>query len=538
LPQTFDSSSSYSFMQTRLNTWYENRRRPYAGFILIFVVLKVSLNLLAISRFGFQRDELLHLALADHMGWGYKDVPPFIALLAKISTVVFGNSIFAARIFPTICSGFIIWLTGLITVEFGGKKFAIALACLALIFSPAFAASGYLFEPVVFDQLWWVLAVWLLIKYINTSSAKYLYILGAVVGIGLLTKYTMAFFTGALIIALIISKQRKLLLSWHIIIAASIALLIFLPNLIWQFQYHLPVITHMKTLQQQQLQLIKPSDFILQQLVDNGVALFAWLTGFMFLLFSPGLQRFRFLAFAFILIFAFYVVMNGKNYYLFGAYPMLFAAGGYGIESWLKTRAYALQAVVIALFTLPNLLIFPIALPVLPLDQTIAFFKARQKQFPFFNFVAVWDDQKIHPITQNYGDMLGWDELTAKVAKVWQSLTPDQQKHTQLYADNYGEAGAINHFGKQYNLPAVICLNSNFALWAPDNLDGQYIIYVDEQGGKNVEKLQLNLESYRKTDSVENPLSVEKGTAIFLLVHPKPALNEQYQKALAVQRSK
>src|ERR1700761_6121723 len=161
---------------------YQNRRSTYASFILIFVIIKIGLNLLAISHFGFHRDELLHLVLADHLDWGYKEVPPFIALLAKISNTIFGTSVFAARIFPTLFSGMIIWLTGLITLEFGGKKFAIALACLAMIFAPAFAASGYLFQPVVFDQFWWVLTVWLLTKYCNTSAPKYLYFLGLAVG--------------------------------------------------------------------------------------------------------------------------------------------------------------------------------------------------------------------------------------------------------------------------------------------------------------------------------------------------------------------
>src|SRR5471030_2471498 len=156
---------------------YRNRKSTYVYFILIFVFIKVILNLFAIGHYGFHRDEFLHLVLADHLDWGYKEVPPFIAVLAKISSTVFGDSVFAARIFPTIFSGLIIWFTGLITVELGGKRFAIALACLALIFSPAFAASGYLFQPVVFDQLWWVFTVWLLVRYCNTSAVKYLYVL-------------------------------------------------------------------------------------------------------------------------------------------------------------------------------------------------------------------------------------------------------------------------------------------------------------------------------------------------------------------------
>ncbi len=515
---------------------YQNRRSTYASFILIFVLVKISLNLLAISNFGFHRDEFLHLVLADHLDWGYKEVPPFIALLAKITTTVFGNSVFAARIFTTICSGLIIWFTGLITVELGGKKFAIALACLAMIFSPAFAASGYLFQPVVFDQLWWVMAVWLLTKYCNTSSVKYLYWLGAVVGLGMLTKYTMAFFTFSLIFGIAISKQRKMLLNRHIIGAALLALVIFLPNLIWQLTHHMPVVTHMKTLQKEQLDYIKPSDFIIQELMVNGIALFVWLTGFIFLLFSTRLHKFQFLGIAFVLIFTFLLVMNGKSYYLFGAYPMLFAAGGFGFERWLKASGYVLRGVTIAIFTIPNLLLFPMVLPVLPLNETLAFFTFADQNLSFMRFAVTWEDHKVHKTTQDYADMLGWDEMTVLVVKAYRSLTPEQQKHTQIYADNYGEAGAINYLGKPYHLPEVISLASSFTLWAPDHLNGQYIIYVDDKGGGNVNSFKSCLESYRKVGEVENPLAREKGTAVLILVHPGPALNERYTKELAWKR--
>jgi hypothetical protein len=515
---------------------YQNRRSTYSSYILIFVFIKIGLNLLAIAHFGFHRDEFLHLVLADHLAWGYKEVPPFIAVLAKVSSVVFGDSVFAARMFPTIFSGLIIWFTGLITVELGGKKFAVALACLALIFSPAFAASGYLFQPVVFDQFWWVIAVWLLTKYSNTSSVKYLYWLGVVVGLGILTKYSMAFFTFALIFGLLISKQRKMLQNRHMIGAAIIAIIIFMPNLIWQFQHHMPVFTHMKTLQKEQLDFNKPSEFIKQELMVNGITVFLWLTGLIFLLLSFRLHKFQYLAIAFVLIFTFLMVMNGKSYYLFGAYPMLFAAGAFGFERWLKASGYALRGLAIALFTLPNLLLFPLVLPVLPLNQTLDAFSFANKNLPFLRFLSTWEDHKLHSTSQDYADMLGWDEMAAKVAKAWQSLTPEQQKYTQIFADNYGEAGAIHHYGKQYHLPDVISLNSSFTLWAPDNLDGQYIIYVDDQGGGNIKTFASALESYSKFGEVENALAREKGTAIFILVHPKPALNQRYTKELARKR--
>jgi hypothetical protein len=515
---------------------YKNRKSTYASFILIFVFIKVGLNLLAISHFGFHRDELLHLVLADHLDWGYKEVPPFIALLAKITSSLFGNSVFAARIFPTIFAGLIVWFTGLITVELGGRKFAITLACLAIIFSPAFVASEYLFQPVVFDQLWWVLAVYLLCKYSNTCSVKYLYLLGAVIGVGILTKYTMAFFTFALLFAILISKQRKMLYNRHMLGAALLALLIFSPNLIWQLTHHIPFFTHMHNLREQQLEYIVPSEFIIQQLLVNGIALFVWLTGFVFLLFSFRLHKFQFLAFAYILIFVFLLVMSGKNYYIFGAYPMLFAAGGFGFERWLKTSGYTLRGLAVAVFTLPNLLLFPLLLPVLPINTTLAVFRFAHKNLPFLGFVNTWGDGKVHATTQDYADMFGWDEIAAKVNTAWKSLTPEQQKHTQIYADNYGEAGAVHHFGKQYNLPDVISLNSSFQLWAPDSLNANYIIYVDDKGGGNINSFKGWFKSCKKIGEVDNPLAVEKGTGIFLISFPDSRLNNRYSKELAWKR--
>ncbi|MGZ3812103.1 MAG: ArnT family glycosyltransferase [Mucilaginibacter sp.] len=516
---------------------YKNNRSKYSSFILIFVAIKVGLNMLAMSHFGFQRDELLHLALGDHLDWGFKEVPPFIALLAKISTTVFGESVFATRVFSTLFSGLIIWFTGQIVIELGGRKFAITLACMALIFSPAFAASGYLFQPVVFDQLWWVLTAYLIIRYINTSAPIYIYLLGAVVGVGLLTKYTMAFFAIALILGLLITKQRRILWTRHVLIAVLIAFLIFLPNLIWQFQHHLPVVTHMKNLRSQQLEYIAPSDFIKQQLMVNGISLFIWLIGFGFLLFSIRLRKYQFLAFAFIIIFIFLLEMNGKAYYLFGAYPMLFATGGYGFERWLKARAYIMRTAVVLLFTLPNLMLFPLVLPFLPLEQTLATFRFVARNIPALRFAATWEDHKVHPLTQDYGDMFGWDEMTDKVAKAYYSLTPEQQKNTQIYADNYGEAGAVHHFGKKYHLPDVVSLNSSFTLWAPDNLNAHYIIYVDDQDGGNIKTFATYLDSYTKIGEVESPYAREKGTGVFLLINSKPEkLNDRYKKELAKKR--
>jgi 4-amino-4-deoxy-L-arabinose transferase-like glycosyltransferase len=496
-----------------------SKRPDYNWLILLFVGLKIVLNLFAMPHFGFHCDELLHLALADHLDWGYKEVPPFIAVLAYLSIKLFGTSVFAARVFTTLCSGLIIWLTGQITVELGGRKFAITLACLSIIFAPAFAASGYLFQPVVFDQFWWVLAVWLLVKYINTQSVTFLYLLGAAVGFGMLTKYSMAFFTFALLFAVLISKQRKILYTKHLFGAVLVATLIFLPNIIWQYTHHFPFITHMKTLERLQLNYNKPADFITQQFLDNGIALFVWLLGFFFLLFSFRLRKFQFIAFAYVLIFLFLIVMKGKAYYLFGAYPMLFAAGGFAFERMLKSSRPVLRTAMVLLFTIPNLLLFPIVLPVLTINQTLAWFKF-SSNLHFMDFTVTWEDQKKHATTQDYADMFGWEEMAQKAAKAYHSLTPEQQKQTIIFGGNYGEAGALHHYAKQYGLPDVLSLNSSFTLWAPDKIQMKYLIYIDD----NADELTPFFGKAQKIGEVENPLAVEKGTSIYLYTDPKPAL--------------
>jgi hypothetical protein len=512
-----------------------SKRPNYNWLILLFVGIKIILNLLAIAHFGFHRDELLHLVLADHLDWGYKEVPPLIAVLSYITVHVFGTSVFAARILTTLCAGLIVWLTGQITLELGGRKFAISLACISLIFAPAFVASGYLFQPVVFDQFWWVLAVWLLVKYVNTQQAKYVYWLGAAVGFGMLTKYTMAFFTFALILGILISKQRRILFTRHVLIAALIATLIFLPNAIWQFAHHLPFITHMRTLDEQQLRYNNPAGFIIQQFLVNGTALFVWLAGFFFLLFSFRLRKFQFLVFAYLLIFLFLVLMHGKQYYLFGAYPMLFAAGGFAFERLLKSWRPALRNTIAVLLIAPNLLLLPVLLPVLPLNQTLAWFRFTGKMH-FFDFAITWEDHKKHATTQDYADMFGWDEMAKKVAAAYHQLTPGQQKQTIIFGSNYGQAGALHQYARQYNIPDVVSLNSSFALWAPDSLHFKYMIYVDNHFHSDISALTPMVGSVRKLGEIEAPFAVEKGTGIYLLTDPKPALLERYAQELAKKR--
>jgi len=286
----------------------------------------------------------------------------------------------------------------------------------------------------------------------------------------------------------------------------------------------------MKTLQKQQLDYISPGDFIKQQLIVNGTELFVWLIGFVFLLFASRLKKFRFLAFAYLLIFIFMLKMNGKNYYLFGAYPMLFAAGGFAFERLIKVRYLALRAFAVALFILPNMVLLPFFLPIIPLKQTLAAIRFYTQYIPPVRFAVTWEDHKQHPLTQDYADMFGWEEMVSKTAKIYNRLSSKEKAHTAIIADNYGEGGAFEHFGPIYHLPAVVCLNSSFALWAPNQFSPQNIIYISDD--KDISDLTPVVGSSKLVDEVSDPMSREFGTGIFLLKNVKPGLGEIYRQHL------
>lgn len=501
------------------------KRKPReVKLILFFCIIKFLLLLFAINNYGFHRDELLYMALGEHLDWGYKEVPPFIAVISRISAFLFGDSLIAIRIFPAIASILIIWITGLLVLVMKGKRLAIIITCSAMIISPAFLASGYLFQPVVFDQLFWVLSAYLTVKYVQTHQNIYIYLLGATFGFGMLNKYTMAFFAFALIAALLISQQRKLLLNRAWLYAFFIAFIIFLPNLLWQINHNFPIFTHMKELKEEQLNHINSKDFLIQLLVIHATASFLWLLGLLYIFIGKSNKRYILIGISFILLISVLFVLQGKVYYSFGAFPMLFAAGGIGIQKLLNPLRPVFQYSIITLWLAPTALLVPIAVPILNFNSTLKFFELTTNAG--LNFIVKWEDQKEHATTQDYADMLGWEEMTEYASKAYHSIPTKEQSQTTILADNYGQAGAILHFRAKYNLPEPVSLNSSFALWAPDSIPTKYIIIITN----NVDEISKAYGSNKKIGEINNPYAREKGTGIYLLSNPKIDIQPFYAK--------
>ena len=506
-------------------SFYRRNRKEFS-FILIFTFIKLALHFAANSNFGFHRDELLYMALGEHLDWGYKEVPPFIAFISWLSVHIFGDSVFAARILSTLFGALIVYLTGLTVLALGGKRFAISIACLGVIVSPAFLGSGYLFQPVVFDQFFWVLAAYLIIRFIKTYQVEYLYGLGVAAGLGMTNKYSMAFYLLALISAILLTPQRKIFLNKAWLLAAGIALLIFLPNLIWQINNQFPVIRHMKELKDTQLDFINPFDFTLQQLLIHATASVIWITALFIYFFSRSLRQFRFLGIAYILLIVLLIFLQGKSYYSFGAYPVLFALGGIALSRLLSHLPGGLQYASLAIILIPSLLILPIVVPVLSFNTTLQFFEFTSNKLNL-KFPVKWEDQELHATTQDYADMLGWEELAIGASKSFDLIPESDREHTTIFANNYGQAGAIDRFRKKYNLPATVCLNSSYALWSPESIKTRHLIYINDE---YPDDLHPAYKKVIKVAEIENPYAREKGTKVFLLSYPVKSILPIYRK--------
>jgi hypothetical protein len=503
---------------------FYRRHKKEIHLILFFVALKLGLHFLANSRFGFHRDELLYIALGQHLDWGFREVPPFIAGVSWLSNTLFGDSVFGFRIFSTLASATIVLLTGLMVLAMNGKRPAILMACLAVTFSPAFLASGYLLQPVVFDQLFWTAAAFLVVVYITTHKTRYILLLGIVAGLGMMTKYTMAAFLLALFIGLLMTPQRKFLWNRNWLLATAIGLLIFLPNLIWQVRNDLPVVRHLRELKQTQLDHILPQEFLIQSFLVHGTLGLVAIFGLFYILVSKRNNRFRFIGISFILLIGLMLLLKGKVYYAFGAFPMLFAAGGmayqYAARRLSGTFATGSQVLLVA----PCLLFIPVVIPILPVETTLRFFQLMRASD--LTFPLKWEDQRLHATTQDYGDMFGWQDMADYSVRAYNQIPADERRFTTLIADNYGQAGALDHLGKS-RLPRTVCLNSSFALWAPDSIETRHLIYIDH----DISDLIPLFREVKVIGEVTHSLAREKGTKVFLLSYPMKDINSLYRTA-------
>ena len=458
---------------------------------------KLLVHLHVGRHYGYFVDELYYLACSRHLDWGYVDQPPLIALATWLVRALLGDSLPAIRLLPALAGAAEVVLTALIARELGGKRFAQGLAALAVLVAPGFLIFSGLLTMNALEPLFWMGCALLFIHIVKTGNQKLWIWFGILAGLGLENKYSMLIFGAGLVAGLLLTEQRRLLRSPWIWVAGAIAFVIFLPNLLWNIQHNFPFLELQANIRRNGRDVaLGPLAFFGQEtLAMLPVSLPIWLAGLWFYFFSAAGRPFRALGWAWVFTAAVIVARSPRIYYLFPAFPLLFAAGGVVFESWrLRWLKLAFPAMMVA----AGVALAPLAIPVLRPETYIRYTRALQLDQPRI------ENHELGPLPQIFADQFGWEEMVATVARVYNSLPPGVRVKTAIFASNYGQAGAIDLFGPKYGLPPAISGHQSYFLWGPRDYTGESVLVM--QG--RLSDLERLYSSVEKVARVYHPYSM------------------------------
>ncbi|MEO7359609.1 MAG: glycosyltransferase family 39 protein [Gemmatimonadaceae bacterium] len=441
-----------------------------------------------ITPYGFHRDEFLYLAMGEHLRLWQMDFPPFIALVGRASHALFGTSLAGIRLGPAFAHAGLVYAATLATSLFGGRRSAQMLAALSVALCPYFMRAGAMLQPVVFDQLWWTLALLAMTIRIKEDDRKHWLGIGVLLGLAALTKFSVAFIAAGFIVALVATPLRKDLTTKWPWIAVLIATVIGHPSITGQIFLNWPVFKQFDELKSSQLSHVSPISFVTDQL-GVGPAFLLMLVGMIWLFagrrrsagaasHNNGTARsmgaeaqnkdtppdFRPVAFATATAFLILLLVRGKAYYIAPIYPILIAAGAAAIDEFAvrispkrPTKVLAVVAAIVALYGMIGL---PFGLPLLaPNEMSTVSRELGQQQRT--------NQRELIPLPQDYADMLGWPELAAKTARVWNALPPADTANAILIGTNYGRAGALDLIGRELGLPPAISAAGSYWFFGP-----------------------------------------------------------------------
>ncbi len=488
--------------------------------LIAFIGLKFLLQFLLLSsEYDLQRDEYLHLDQANHLAWGYLSVPPFTSWTSYIIQLL-GKSFFWIKFFPAFYGALTIYLVWKAIEELDGNLFALILGATCVLFS-ALLRLNTLYQPNSFDILSWTFLYFILLKFIKTDHAKWLYIGACVFAIGFLNKYNIVFLLIGLLPSLLLTEHRKIFLKTSFYVAIFIALILVSPNLVWQYENNFPVFHHLKQLSETQLVNVNRFDFLKNQLLFFIGSLIVIFASFYALLFYKPFNKYRLFIYSIFFTLAAFTYFKAKDYYAIGIYPIYIAFGSVYLANILKEGwTKYLQPVLIAV---PLLLFIPIYHVAFP-NKSPEYIVQHSENYKKLGLLR-WEDGKDHLLPQDFADMLGWKELALKVDSVYLSLP--NKNNTLILCDNYGQAGAINYYTKQ-KLRAV-SFNADYMNWFDLSKKYENVVRVKEAEEVN-EELQETSPFFQNSilaDSITNKYAREYGTAIFAFTGAKIDIRER-----------
>ena len=447
------------------------------GTLLALVAVKLAIHLPLLGRYGYFRDELYFLDCGRHLAWGYVDLAPLIAWVARV-LLELGGALPLLRLVSAVAGAALVALTVVLAQRLGGGRFAQALAGIAVIVAPIFLASSSLFSMNVFEPLIWTGCALVIVHIIRSGDSRWWLLFGALAGIGLENKHSMIFFGFATAVAVILTPLRRELTRRWIWLGAGVALLLFTPNIVWQVQHGFPTLEDLRNVRETGKNIeLSPVAFIGEQIfIVHPVLLPVWLSGLWFLFVGRG-RGFRVIGWIFAVLFTTLLVLKGKGYYVAPIYPLVLAAGGVAFEGaidvlssgWVRRAARGAVLAVVVVF---GAVVAPLVVPLLSPAGLVAYQEGLG--------IAPSKTEVNHegPLPQMFGDQFGWPELVAEVEGIYNSLPEDDRAVACVVTGNYGEAGAVNLFGSRYGLPRAISGHQTHFLWGPGDCTGEVVIVL------------------------------------------------------------
>ena len=435
--------------------------------LLIIAVISGLLHLIPLfffPEYGYFRDEFYYIACAKNLAWGYVDHPPLAPFLLRLVLLIFGDSLLAIRLLPSLSGAVTVFLTGSIARQLGAGKFAQATAALAMTCSPIFLGMHGFFSMNPFENLLWTACISFIIRLIQQDNPKLWLLIGALIGLGLLNKHTFIMYVISGLIGLVLTPARKYLVQKWFWLGVLVAGLILLPNVIWQFQHDLVSLEFYRNATALKNIDVAPFRAIFNQIMFmNPVTFPFWLAGIVYYLFSRSGKPYRLFGWAYLILLAtLLLARTSRPDRILAVYPMLFAAGGLVIGQFVQRFRIRLilQTVLLAVLLVLGSSMVPIGVPLMSPSQATGYFKALGISTQIEKGVKL-------SLPQWYADRFGWEEMSATVSKVYQSLPEEEKSQTAILATNYGEAGAIEFFAPKYPVPQVFSPHNNYYLWGP-----------------------------------------------------------------------
>lgn len=484
--------------------------------VVVLAFLKFLFHLYFNNRYGYFRDEFDYIICGNHLAWGYVDQPPMIPFLTRLCLSVFGDSLRSVRLIPAIAASAMLVQTAAITRQLGGKACALVLSAIVVIVAPQYLSNGSLLTTNCLEPLFWMGCAYFAILAVKKNDARYWVWFGVCAGLGLQEKYSIAIFGFGVVIGLLLTPERRFLANKWIWIGGLVAFLIFLPNLFWNVANHWPFVELMRNIKADGRDVVlSPWQYFAQQiLLMNPFTVFVWVSGLFALLFSKRFRPYRFLGIAYLVSFTVFVVLHGKNYYLAPIYPMLVAPGAVFIDDAIvSTKQSWLKPAIAAFLLIGGAILAPIVIPVLSPGQFIAYLGKLPIKPPRSEHSH---ERAVLP--QHYADQFGWEEIVAKTADVWNSIPAEQRKDCGIFAQDYGQAGAIDFLGSKYGLPPALSGHQTWYLWGPRGYSGSCLIVLDDDRDTLEQKFD-KVEYVGR--SADNPYALEKEIPFFIVHGPK-----------------